>query len=159
KPTRNDSSGLHQRTDFAHRLRSVSTKLLVVVVFVCINMIAAWAQTTSPVHRAKTSVSVNCGGPVYDLGLVSVRTTLNGSNKATALGVVLSPKDAQENKVFCIYWVGDQTQPPTHRDDTKGTPDARPYGDGKINGGKDIFEDFFSQMKCPSDDPKIKAIL
>jgi len=137
--------------------KKVFRSLLLYLVSIWITTAMACAQTppaqqTQPAQIAQTSLSLQCSGQTYEVGLVTAQTTVKEGN-AKALGVILSPKEGGGNpKLFRLYWVWAGSKPllPTHRDNDEGKGGVRPYGDGRIKG-KEALASFFDNAKCPPD--------
>lgn len=153
-----DLSSLDEPSRFTRRHTVGSRRTVLMVLLVGINIVATCKQTSAQAQIAKIEGSIKCGDRIWEVGLVSAKASVKGRNGAKALGIVLlPPAGTQGSKVFCVYWIGDSTEP-THRDDTNGTASAFPYNNGKTSKGVDVLENFFASLLCPADDVKVKAI-
>jgi hypothetical protein len=124
-------------------------KLFLGFVLICAAATSVLAQQAQSI---KSEQILKCGGPEYQLRLVTAASTVR-DKQGKALAIVLTPNDASGSKVFGIYWMNPQSPLPSHRDDTTGTLNEKllSYSDGKTSS-------FFSGLHCPPSDVQVSGI-
>jgi hypothetical protein len=103
----------------------------------------------------KSSQPITCDSKKYQLRVLMAEVP----ESARALGIVLTPEDSTDSRVFCLYWINPKSPSPTHRDDTKGVLGSHliEYGNGTIQGAP-VVESFFTESKCSAEDPQVNSI-
>jgi hypothetical protein len=105
-----------------HLIGRMLRKLLISSFVICGAITMALAQQAQSV---KSSQPIKCDEKQCQLRLLWAEAPIKGKEpgkdkNAKALGIVLTPDDVSESKVFDVYWIDAKTPMPTHRDDTNG---------------------------------------
>ena len=131
------------------------------LLLICLGGLAGMSATACAqppqAQLIKKALTVNCGERQYDVGFVSVRTTLPNNQPARALGIILSsPTAGNLDKVFCLYSLGQNDFPASHRDDDSGpvtlleSTSVRAYV-SPVDDKTNIVGIFFKKAGCDQD--------
>ena len=125
---------------------TVVLRSMVVAGLLCIATSTVLAQQ---VETIKSTQPITCNSKSYELRLITAEARVN-DKAAKALGIVLSPQDGSESKVFGIYWLNALLPLPTHRDNTDGTLGRGliSYNSGTAGKGVPVVKSFFAEAGC-----------
>lgn len=120
------------------------------------------ATSTVPAQQVETIKStqpITCDSKSYELRLITAEARIN-EIAARALGIVLSPQDGSESKVFGIYWLNASQPIPTHRDNTNGTLGSKliAYDRGTVGKDVPVVNSFFAGAGCLPTNSQVTGI-